>query len=125
MVTPYVKFSIPKEVVDKVYESIEIVRDTGKLRRGINETTKAIERGIAKLVVIAEDVIPPEIIAHLPLLSDEKEIPYVFVPLKKELGSASGIDVPTSSIAVVEEGNAKELIKEIVKKVDEFKKKGE
>lgn len=125
MAAPYVKFSVPKEIADKVYESVEIVRDTGKLRRGINETTKAIERGIAKLVVIAEDIVPPEIVAHLPLLSEEKEIPYVYVPLKKELGSASGIEVPTSSVAIIEEGNAKELIKEIIKKINELKKKGE
>ena len=114
--------AIPKDLVNQVYEAVEIVRDTGKLRRGINETTKAIERGTAKLVVIAEDVTPPEIIAHLPLLSGEKEIPVVHVPGKKELGTACGIGVPTSSIAITEEGNAKTLISDIVKRLKELKK---
>ena len=123
MASPYVKFSIPKELADQTYEAVEIVRDTGKLRRGVNETTKAIERGTAKLVVVAEDVNPPEIVAHLPLLSEEKEIPYIFVPLKKELGSASGIDVGTTSIAIVDEGNAVELIKSIIRRVGDLKKK--
>lgn len=58
MPAPYVKFSMPKELINQTYEAVEIARDTGKLRRGINEATKAIERGIAKLVVIAEDVTP-------------------------------------------------------------------
>jgi len=122
MAAPYVKFSIPKELADKAYQAVEIVRDTGKLRRGVNESTKAIERGSAKLIVIAEDVNPPEIVAHLPLLSDEKEVPYVFVPSKKDLGTASGIDVPTTSIAVTEMGNAKEIIEDIVKKVKGLRK---
>ena len=122
MSSPNVKFSVPKELADQTYEAVEIVRDTGKLRRGVNETTKAIERGTAKLVVVAEDVNPPEIVAHLPLLSEEKEIPYIFVPLKKELGSASGIDVGTTSIAIVDEGNAVELIKSIIKRAEDLKK---
>jgi large subunit ribosomal protein L7Ae len=114
--------TISKDLANQVYEAVEMVRDTGKIRRGINETTKAIERGTAKLVVVAEDVTPPEIVAHLPLLSGEKEIPYVTVPGKKELGVACGINVPTSSIAITEEGNAKEVVKEIVKKLRDLKK---
>ena len=58
---------------------------TGKIRRGTNETTKAIERGIAKLVIIAEDVTPPEVVAHLPLLCEEKKIPFIFVPTKEDV----------------------------------------
>lgn len=120
---PYVKFSTPKEIVAKALEAITISKDTGKLRRGVNETTKAIERGNAKLVVIAEDVTPPEIVAHLPLLSEEKNVPFVFVPSKKDLGSASGIPVPTTSIAVVDAGNAAEIIENIAKQLEELKKK--
>jgi len=62
----YVRFEVPKELANQVYEAVEKARDTGKVRKGVNETTKAIERGEAKLVVIAEDVDPAEIVAHLP-----------------------------------------------------------
>jgi len=55
-------------VAEKTYQLVQIARDSGKLRKGTNETTKAIERGIAKLVVIAEDVEPPQVVAHLPIL---------------------------------------------------------
>ena len=101
---------------DKIYEAVEVAKATGKLRKGTNETTKAIEKGEAKLVVIAKDTSPPEITMHLPLLAEEKGVPCVEVSSKEELGAAAGIDVPTGSVAIVVEGEAKNLIKEIVKK---------
>jgi large subunit ribosomal protein L7Ae len=122
MAAPYVKVTVPKELADQAYQAVEMARDTGKLRRGVNEATKAIERGTAKLVVIAEDVTPPEVVAHLPILGDEKNAPYIFVPSKKELGTAAGIDVPTSAIAIIEGGNGKEIIEQIAKKMAELKK---
>lgn len=100
---------------EKILHAVEIARNTGKVRIGTNETTKAIERGIAKLIVIAEDVEPKEVIMHLKPLCDEKKIPYVHVKSKLELGRAAGIDVSTASIAIVEEGDAKKDIEEIIK----------
>jgi large subunit ribosomal protein L7Ae len=100
---------------DKILHAVEIAKNTGKVKIGTNETTKAIERGIAKLVVAAEDVQPKEVIMHLPSLCNEKKIPYVIVKSKLELGRAAGIDVPTASIAVIEEGDAKKDIEEIAK----------
>ncbi len=97
----------------KVYEAIEVAKATGKLKKGTNEVTKAIERGAAKLVIIAKDVTPKEVVMHLPLLAKEKNIPCVEVPSKEELGAAAGLDVGTSAIAIVQEGDAKELIKHI------------
>ena len=107
-------FEAPKELVDKVYEAIEVAKTTGKLRKGTNEATKVIEKGTAKLVVIAKDVNPPEITMHIPLLAEEKGVPCVQVPSKEELGAAAGLDVPTGCVAIVVEGESKQLIKEIV-----------
>jgi len=103
-----------KESQDRIYEAIETAKATGKLKKGTNEVTKAIERGDAKLVVAAKDVSPPEITMHLPLLCEEKGIPFVSVASKEELGAAAGIDKPTSSVAIVQEGEAKNLIKDII-----------
>ena len=89
---------------EDVLEIIEISRDTGKIRKGVNEATKAVERGIAKLVVVAEDVDPPEIVMHLDPLCNEKKIPLVKVPSKSELGRAAGIDVSSAAIAVTDAG---------------------
>lgn len=118
----YVKFDVPKELADKAYEALEIARDTGKIGKGSNEVTKAIERGDALLVLLAEDVDPAEIIAHMPVLAEEKEIPYVYIPTKDELGEAAGLNVGTASACIVDAGEAEELIKDIVEKVEELKK---
>jgi large subunit ribosomal protein L7Ae len=118
----YVKFEAPKEIVDAAYEALSIASKSGVVRKGTNEATKAVERAQAKLVVIAEDVDPPEVIAHLPLLSDERKIPYVFVPSKDKLGSAVGIDVPCASACIVKEGEATGLVKEIITRLEQVKR---
>jgi len=102
----YVKFEIPKEVANATYEALQIATRTGNIRKGTNETTKAVERGLAKLVVIAEDVDPPEVVAHLPILCEERKIAYVFVPSKVRLGTATGIDVQSASACLVDTGEA-------------------
>lgn len=118
----YVRFEVPKELADKAYEAVEGARDSGKLRKGTNESTKAIERKQAALVVIAEDVEPAEIVAHLPPLCDEKGIPYIYVPSKRELGAAAGINVGAAAITIAEAGRAAATVKEIIERVRELKK---
>jgi large subunit ribosomal protein L7Ae len=118
----YVKFDTPKEIADKAYEALEIARDTGKIGKGTNEVTKMIERGNARLVFIAEDIDPPEIAAHLPVLAEEKEIPYVYLPTKDELGEAAGLNVGTASACIIDAGEAEDLINDVVEKVEELKK---
>jgi large subunit ribosomal protein L7Ae len=118
----YVKMEIPKEIADAAYEALQIATKTGSVRKGTNETTKAIERGQAKLVIIAEDVEPPEVVAHLPLLCEERKIPYIFVPNKEKIGSAIGIDVPAASACIVKEGDATGLVKEIVTRIEQVKR---
>ena len=100
---------------EKVYEAIELARKTGQIKKGVNEVTKAIEKGTAKLVAAAKDVSPPEIIMHLPLLCKEKGIVYAEVPSKEELGAAAGLPVATGAVAITKEGESKDTIKEISK----------
>ena len=92
------------------YKIIETAKRTGKIEKGTNEVTKAIERGTAKFVAYAADVEPKEITQHLPLLCKEKGIPCAQVDSKQKLGIAVGISVATSSVAVI---NAGESIKDI------------
>jgi large subunit ribosomal protein L7Ae len=115
------KENAPKELVDKILQTVEMARNTGNIRKGTNEATKAISSGIGKLVIIASDVEPAEIVMHLPALCDEKKIPYVYVPSKVELGRAAGIDVGAASICIAEPGEGKELLKEILKSIENLK----
>ena len=100
--------------MSSIYETVEKARKTGKIEKGINEVTKSIERGTAKLVVIAKDTSPPEIIMHIPILCKEKNIPCEEADNKEKLGIAAGIKVPCSSIAVINLGDA-ELIRKAKK----------
>ncbi len=111
------KHDFSKELADKALESIEIARNSGKIKKGTNEVTKAVEKGITKLVVIAEDVNPEEVVMHLPVLCEEKNVPCILVKSKTELGAATGLAVGCSSVAIVEPGNAQDLIKEITEKI--------
>jgi len=120
----YVKFEVPKEVAEKAYQLVQIARDSGKLRKGTNETTKAIERGIAKLVLIAEDVEPPQVVAHLPILCEERKIAFLFVPSKVELGKSSGLDVGSAATSIVEPGDAVALLNELLQTAGDLKKSG-
>jgi large subunit ribosomal protein L7Ae len=98
-----------------VYETVEKARKTGKIDKGVNEVTKAIERKTAKLVVVAKDVEPKEIVAHLSVLCKEKGIPCEEADSKEKLGIAAGINVPCSAIAVVEAVEAKDEKKTVRK----------
>lgn len=98
---------------DNILEAIEVANATGKIKKGSNEVTKAIERGSAKLVAYAKDVEPKEIIMHIPLLCKEKEITCFEVATKEELGAAAGIEVGTAAVAIIAEGEAKSIIEKL------------
>ncbi len=118
----YVRFEVPEELQNEALALLEKARETGKIKKGTNETTKAVERGLAKLVYIAMDVDPPEIVAHLPLLCEEKNIPYIYVKSKDELGKAAGIDVAAASACIIDEGEAKKELKQLIEKLSGLKK---
>ena len=101
------------DVSQKFLEAIEVAKNTGKVKKGVNEVTKALERGTAKLVAYAKDVTPAELVMHIPLLAKEKGVPCHAVASKEELGVAAGISAPTTAVAVIAEGDAKKLVAEL------------
>ena len=106
----YVKFDTPEELANQAEEALKTAQDSGK-----------VERGDAALVVIAEDVDPAEIVAHIPVLADEKEIPYIYLPTKEQVGGAAGLTVGTASACIVDAGDAEGDVAEIVEKIAELK----
>ncbi|MEM0455759.1 MAG: ribosomal L7Ae/L30e/S12e/Gadd45 family protein [Candidatus Anstonellales archaeon] len=95
----------------------EVVAAGGKVRAGVNEVTKAVQRGVAKLVVIAEDVNPPELVSHLPKLAKEKGVSLAYVSNKDALGKAAGKKVSASSVVVIDPGNAKAKFEQLLSKL--------
>ena len=122
MAKPYfVKFDVPENLVSPIYEALRVASETGKVKKGTNEATKAIERGVSKLIIIAEDVEPPEVVAHLPILCEERGAAYAFVPNKQELGKALGIEVTSAAAAILDSGDAQHIINEVVASIEKIK----
>ncbi len=118
----YVDWQAPEPLMQEAIEFVRKVREAGGfVRKGVNEVTKAVKREQAKLVLIAMDVNPPEIVMHLPPLCKEKSIPYVFVKSKEELGKAAGIKRPASSVAIVDPGKLARELDTLIRKINEAK----
>jgi large subunit ribosomal protein L7Ae len=116
----YVDYDAPTDLQDRAIEALEVARDTGTVRKGTNETTKAVERGNAVLVYVAEDVQPEEVVMHLPDLADEKGIAYVFVENQDDLGAAAGLEVGSAAAAIVDAGDAEDEVQDIADTVEEL-----
>ncbi len=108
-----------------VYEIVEKARKTGKVEKGTNEVTKAIERGTAKLVAYGKDVDPKEIVQHLPILCKEKGITCVEVDRKEKLGVSVGLNVGCSAVAIINAGDAESDLEGFKAKQDKESKEAE
>ncbi len=117
----YVDFDVPADLEEDALEALEIARDTGTVKKGTNETTKAVERGNAELVYIAEDVQPEEIVMHLPELADEKGVPFVFVATQDDIGHAAGLQVGSAAAAIVDAGEAEDDVADVADKLEELR----
>ena len=105
----HIAFETPKDVQDSVYELVKLVGNgNGRIKKGSNEVTKAAERGTAQMIVMAENVNPAELLAHIPLICKEKKIPFIYVEDQSYLAEAAGMTsgAKTAAIAVMEVGKS-------------------
>ena len=117
----YVKFETPADLVSPILEALRVATTSGKVKKGTNEATKAIERGTSKLIIIAEDVEPPEVVAHLPILCEEQGAAFVFVPTKQELGNSLGIEITSAAAAILDAGDAQHIVDQIIETIAKIK----
>eukprot|EP00029_Vermamoeba_vermiformis_P010310 TRINITY_DN5385_c1_g1_i1.p1 TRINITY_DN5385_c1_g1~~TRINITY_DN5385_c1_g1_i1.p1 ORF type:complete len:160 (+),score=27.30 TRINITY_DN5385_c1_g1_i1:75-482(+) len=91
-----------------------------QLKKGANEATKTLNRGIASLIVLAADTEPIEILLHLPLLCEDKNVPYVFVPSKVALGRSCGVSRPVIAASILnnEESELKDQINKMKDQIE-------
>jgi len=110
----------------QVFAIISKAKESGSIKIGVNEVTKAIERGQAKLVISATDVSPAEIVAHLGGLCKEMKSLYSVVGTRAELGASVGIK-NTTAIAVTDAGAAKKDLDALIEdsKADKKEKTAE
>lgn len=93
---PLAKDSLASSILNSVQQAVSYKQ----LRKGANEATKTLNRGTADLVILAADAEPLEIVLHLPLLCEDKNVPYVFVPAKAALGRACGVSRPVVACSI-------------------------
>ncbi len=117
MAKSYVKFEVSKEVAAKALDAVRLAKQSGVVKKGVNEVTKSVERGLSALVVIAEDIEPEEVIMHIPSLCEQKKIPFVYVPTKQELGKAIGLNVTCSAISIEKAGEGEGAVKDVVSRI--------
>ncbi|MBR17983.1 MAG: 50S ribosomal protein L7ae [Euryarchaeota archaeon] len=98
----HISFETPQDVQEQVYEMIKIIGKDGRgrLKKGSNEVTKSAERGTAQMIVMAENVNPGELLAHIPMICKEKEIPYIYVEDQSYLAEAAGMSTGTKTAAI-------------------------
>lgn len=118
----FVKFEINEALKQSQNSLLEKVKKKGKIKVGVNEVTKAIERGTAKFVVIAKDVSPAEIVMHIPILCKEKNVAFSYADSKKELGEKISLPVGTSAIAIVDDGDMKKEFEDLANKIKALNK---
>jgi len=94
---------------------LDLVQQAGQykqLKKGANEATKTLNRGVAEFIILTADTEPLEILLHLPLLCEEKNVPYVFIPSKAALGRACNVSRPVIAASVTT-SEARELQSQI------------
>ncbi|KAF8529015.1 RNA-binding protein [Hysterangium stoloniferum] len=89
-----------KKLVKKLHKTIKKASKRRQVKRGVKEVVKGIRKGDKGLLILAADISPIDIISHLPVLSEESQIPYIFVASKEELGHASSTKRPTSCVMI-------------------------
>jgi len=122
-VTVHVQFETPEDLMTQIYDMLQ-ANSNGRIKKGSNEVTKTAERGTAQFIILAEDVNPPELLAHIPFICAEKGIPFGYVADQEHLAQAAGlpVGVKAASIAVMEiTKGAQEDFNNIVKAIDALK----
>ena len=89
------------ELTVAILDLVQQASNYKQLKKGANEATKTLNRGISDLIIMAADTEPLEILLHLPLLCEDKNVAYVFVPSKIALGRACGVSRPVVSCSIL------------------------
>jgi U4/U6 small nuclear ribonucleoprotein SNU13 len=109
-------------LTQKILELVQQASNYKQLRKGANEATKTLNRGLSEFIVMAADAEPLEILLHLPLLCEDKNVPYVFVRSKQALGRACGVSraVIACSVTVSEGSQLKPQITSIQQSIEKL-----
>lgn len=111
---------VSDEKAQDIMKLVQTMSKSKNIKRGINEATKSLNKGTSLMVVIACDAEPPELTAFLPIICEDKGVPFVHVPSKSALGMACGIHRPIAACSIycpkgMESLRATDKIKEVLR----------
>lgn len=98
---PIAKPLVSKKLNKRVLKVVKKAAKTKQLKRGVKEVVKALRKGQKGLCLIAGDISPIDVITHVPILCEEQDVPYVYVPSKEDLGTAGSTKRPTSCMLIL------------------------
>lgn len=115
---PFARPLAPKKMNKKILRVVKRASKAKHVKRGVKEVVKALRKGEKGLVIVAGDILPPDVISHLPVLCEDSSVAYVFIPSKEDLGSAGATKRPTSVVMIVPGGGK---AKKNADKTDEYR----
>mmetsp|Transcript_14962 Transcript_14962/g.41454 ORF Transcript_14962/g.41454 Transcript_14962/m.41454 type:complete len:159 (-) Transcript_14962:707-1183(-) len=116
-----------KKSTKKAHKLVKKASSAKHIRRGVKEVIKGIRKGESGLAILAGDIYPLDVISHIPVLLEEKEIPYIFVPSKQDLGAAASTKRPTSVVLIKKPSKGfegQDLYDTLVEEAKEYVPKG-
>jgi len=114
-----------KKSTKKAHKLVKKAAAAKHIRRGVKEVVKGLRKGETGFAILAGDIYPIDVVSHLPVLLEENNVPYVYVPSKFDLGAAASTKRPTSCVLVrtPEKGkdfDGQDLLDALIKEAKEF-----
>lgn len=102
-----------RKLVKKLYKITKKAQGAKSIRKGVKEVQKFIRKGERGIVIFAGNTNPIDVICHMPVVCEEKDIPYCYAPSKEDIGLACGSKRPTCMVMVKQHDDYKDLYTEL------------
>ena len=111
-----------KKTTKKLHKLVKKASQAKFVKRGVKEVVKALRKGEKGFCIIAGDISPIDVITHLPIMCEDRQVPYLYVPSKHDLGAAASTKRPTSCVLLnpKEDFAEIELYKKMIKEATEL-----
>ncbi|KAM3601888.1 uncharacterized protein V6R79_020523 [Siganus canaliculatus] len=111
-----------KKLCKKLYKCVKKAAKVKNIRRGVKEVQKFINKGEKGIVVLAGDTMPIEVYCHVPVMCEDRNLPYAYIPSKLDLGSSAGSKRPTCVILIKPHQDYQEAYDECLQEVSSLPK---
>lgn len=102
-----------KKTTKRIYKVVKKAAGKKQLRRGVKEVGKALRKKEKGLVILAGDVSPLDVYSHMPIMCEESNIPYCYVPARIDLGLASQTKRATCVVMIKKDDDYSDLYSEL------------